>query len=83
MEDSRPRNLTLGVNFGIESDFECEHVQNLHVDLEHQEQRSYIRFKLSSFLVIPINPFVWGPRWTRWKPTIPARCEVLAATQMY
>ena len=34
MEDSRPEKLTLGGKFRIESDFQVEHTQILHLDFD-------------------------------------------------
>ena len=59
MEDSRPRNVTQGVKFCVEADAGVENTKLLHLGLEIQEARPYIKENMLRYHALDLtNSFV-------------------------
>ena len=56
MEDSRPRKLTLGVEFRLQSDFQVKNTQILHLKLKKNIQNTPVMiYVLISFDVLTLS----------------------------
>ena len=53
MEDSRPQNLNLGVALCIESGFEVENSEFLHIDLENKKSTPLLEFVIYQSVMFP------------------------------
>ena len=60
IEDSRPEELTMGVEFCVESDLQVQHTRKIHLDLKLSEKRTreHLLFHLFvPFLFFPFTGF--------------------------
>ena len=55
MQDSRPDKLTIGVILCVESNFQVQNIQKLHLDLNIQEKRAYAHLVLNLSVFIFIS----------------------------